>query len=114
MLSLRSSLLSNKAASKDLFIRDHLQVASAQASALGIHPNPASTWAAFNYNIPGNSATLQLRIRNAQGSMIHSLQGSGEVGQLMWDTRGIAPGVYSVELLRDGRMERTERLVIQP
>src|SRR5690606_12320101 len=85
-----------------------------ESSALGIHPNPANNWAAFSYHLPGNSATLQLRIRNAQGSLIHTLQGSGEEGQILWDTRGVAPGVYTVDLLRDGELGRTERLVIQP
>jgi hypothetical protein len=33
---------------------------------------------------------------------------------VVWDTRGTAPGVYTVELLREGRIEHTERLIIQP
>jgi hypothetical protein len=33
---------------------------------------------------------------------------------VVWDTRGTAPGGYTVELLQDGKVERTERLIIQP
>ena len=79
-----------------------------------IQPNPANNWAAFSYHLPGNQATLQLRFRDAAGRVIHSMQASGEEGQQLWDTRGTAPGVYSVELLRDGQVERTARLIIQP
>lgn len=32
----------------------------------------------------------------------------------MWDTRHVAPGVYSVELMRAGRLEGMERLVVRP
>ncbi|MFZ1691996.1 MAG: right-handed parallel beta-helix repeat-containing protein [Flavobacteriales bacterium] len=88
--------------------------AHATSTALGIHPNPANNWAAISYRVPGNRATLLLRIRDAQGRLAHTLQASGEEGQVLWDTRGTAPGVYTVELLRDGRVERTERLIIQP
>ena len=79
-----------------------------------IHPNPASAWAAVNYRLPGNSATLQIRFRDAQGRMVHTLQVAGEEGQAMWDTRHVAPGVYSVELMRAGRLEGMERLVVRP
>ena len=77
-------------------------------------PNPSNqqTWLA--YSLPGHSGPVQLRIRDAQGRLAHSIQASGEEGQVVWDTRDVAPGIYTVELLRDGHVERTERLVIQP
>ena len=76
-------------------------------------PNPSNqqTWLA--YSLPGHSGPVQLRIRDAQGRLAHTLQASGEEGQVVWDTRDVAPGVYTVELLREGKLERTERLVIQ-
>jgi hypothetical protein len=85
-----------------------------QAPALRIHPNPANNWAAVSYHVPGNRANLQLRIRDAQGRVVHTLQAAGEEGQVLWDPRRVAPGMYTVELLRNGRMECTERLIIQP
>ena len=84
------------------------------APMLSIQPNPASTWVAFNYQVPDNTGLLQLRVRDAGGRVVHSLQAAGTVGQQVWDTRNAAPGVYSVELLREGRSIHTERLVIQP
>ena len=79
-----------------------------------LQPNPASTYVAMNYNLLGYTSMAQLRIRDVGGRVVHTLQAAGEQGQQVWDTRGTAPGVYSVELLRDGRVERSERLVIQP
>jgi hypothetical protein len=89
-------------------------VPAAANTELRIQPNPANNWAAFTYSLPGNTATLQLRIRDAQGRVVHTLQASGPEGQVVWDTRGTAPGGYTVELLQDGKVERTERLIIQP
>ena len=83
-------------------------------SKLSIQPNPTNNWAAFTYRLSGNVNTLQLRIRDAQGLMTHTLQASCAEGQVVWDTRGVAPGVYTVELLLEGAVQRTERLVIQP
>jgi len=37
----------------------------------------------------------------------------GEQGQATWTVQQVVPGVYSVELVRNGRTEGTERLVIQ-
>ena len=85
-----------------------------EASVLLLQPNPASTYVAMNYNLPGNTSVAQLRVRDASGRVVHTQQIAGEQGQQVWDTRGTAPGVYTVELLREGRVERSERLVIQP
>ncbi len=81
---------------------------------LHLWPNPSDGQVWFAYSLPEHKGPVQVRIRNSQGSLIHTLQGAGETGQLMWDTRGISPGLYSVELIRDGRIDQTERLVIQP
>ncbi len=89
-------------------------IPSGTVTGLQVQPNPASTWVAFNYQVPDNTGLLQLRVRDAGGRVVHSLQAAGTVGQQVWDTRNAAPGVYSVELLREGRSIHTERLVIQP
>ncbi len=84
-----------------------------QAS-LQLYPNPSAGQVWLAYALPGHSGPVQLRIRDAQGRIAHSMQASGEEGQVVWDTRNVAPGVYTVELLRDGKVERTGRLMIQP
>ena len=88
--------------------------ASSATPGLLLQPNPANTYVVMNYNLPGNTGTAQLRVRDASGRVVNTLQFAGEQGQQVWDTRGTAPGVYTVELLRGGRVERSERLVIQP
>jgi hypothetical protein len=45
--------------------------------------------------------------------MHQELVQSAEV-QLLWDTRNLAQGLYSVELLEDGQRLQTERLIVQP
>jgi hypothetical protein len=81
---------------------------------LRLWPNPGVSDVWLHYAVHSNRGTVQLRIRDAQGRMTHTLQASGAEGQVVWDTRGIAPGVYTVELFVSGAVERTERLVIQP
>lgn len=34
--------------------------------------------------------------------------------QLVWDTRSMAQGLYSVELMNNGERLQTERLVVNP
>jgi hypothetical protein len=81
---------------------------------LQLWPNPGNqqTWLA--YSLPGHHGPVQLRIRDAQGRVVHTLQAAGEEGQVLWDPRRVAPGMYTVELLREGKVERTERLIVQP
>jgi hypothetical protein len=88
--------------------------APAAAPALRIHPNPANNWVAMSYLLPGNTGAVSLVVRDAGGRVLHQLNAVGEQGQRVWDTRELAPGIYTVELRREGRVEHTERLVIQP
>ncbi len=76
------------------------------------NPNEGRLW--LGYSLPGHAGTVQLQIRDAQGRIIHNMQAAGAQGQLVWDTRGIAAGVYIVELLRVGQVEHIEKLVIRP
>ncbi len=53
-------------------------------------------------------------VRDAQGRIMHQELVSGPEVQLVWDTRQLAQGLYSVELLEDGKRLQTERLIVQP
>ncbi|MBK9147654.1 MAG: hypothetical protein IPM12_07545 [Flavobacteriales bacterium] len=35
-------------------------------------------------------------------------------GQLVWDTREVAPGLYHVELVVNGQRMQTEKLIVKP
>jgi uncharacterized delta-60 repeat protein len=83
-------------------------------AALQLWPNPGEGQVWMSYALPGHNGPVVLRIRDAQGRVVHTLQAAGEEGQVLWDSRRMAPGVYTVELLRNGMVERTERSVLQP
>ena len=53
-------------------------------------------------------------VRDAQGRILHQELVNGAEVQLVWDTRQVAQGLYSVELLEDGKRLQTERLIVQP
>jgi hypothetical protein len=82
--------------------------------ALQVWPNPAQGQVWLRYQAPGAGATLHLRVRDSQGRVLFFTPASGEEGQVVWDSRGVAPGVYTVELIREEKLERSERLIIQP
>lgn len=84
------------------------------SSALRLYPNPTSSHIMMSYLLPGHSGVVTLTVRDAQGRVLDQLNEAGEQGQRTWDTRRLAPGIYTVELRREGRVEHTERLVIQP
>ncbi|MBK9416699.1 MAG: right-handed parallel beta-helix repeat-containing protein [Flavobacteriales bacterium] len=110
----RSPYTGGKAAVKSRTAQHPTVEVAEAATGLQIHPNPASAWTAFTYKMPGNGATLHLRVRDSQGRVLFFTPAAGEEGQVVWDCRGVAPGVYTVELLREGKLERSERLIIQP
>lgn len=84
------------------------------AARLDIHPNPASTWVAFNYDLQAAPDQAELLVRDAVGRVVYRRTLQATVHQQLWDTREIASGAYTVELLNAGRELRTEKLIVQP
>ena len=85
-----------------------------QRGSLQLWPNPAAGQVWLRYALPGHQGQVHLRVRDSQGRVLFLTPAAGEEGQVVWDSRGVAPGVYTVELLREGKLERSERLIIQP
>ncbi len=81
---------------------------------LTAHPNPADSWVALNHHVQGNTAVLQLVVRDMAGRVVRTFTAGGAQGQTLWDIRGLAAGVHSVELLRDGRTLGVVRVVLNP
>ena len=81
---------------------------------LRLQPNPASSWVSIGYLLPGNSASATLLVRDITGHLVEQFRVSGEEGQVNWAVQKLAAGVYSVELVRDGRTVETQRLILQP
>ena len=89
-------------------------VAGAECLFLSIAPNPATTWSTFTYMLPQEAKDAYIEVSDAQGRSIEQFRIIMAQGQLVWDTRSKAPGVYSVELYASGKRLQTERLVINP
>ena len=79
-----------------------------------IQPNPARGWAAFNYDrkeiAPENGLII---VREITGRVVATLPMQGPIGQQVWDTRGVSPGVYMVEFRSGGHLLHTEKLIVQ-
>jgi hypothetical protein len=52
-------------------------------------------------------------VRDAQGRIMHQEPVNSAISQLVWDTRSLAQGIYSVELLESGKRLQTERIIVQ-
>jgi hypothetical protein len=76
---------------------------------ISVQPNPASTWAAFNYKL--NKKGL-LRITDVNGKCLHELELVGKQGQYVWDTRSLKAGVY-VYTLHSAGLSKSGKLIIR-
>ncbi len=82
---------------------------NSEKAAPSLHPNPAGDWAVLRF--PSLIQDGNVRIISAAGSLVQEWRGvSGE--ELRVDLRGVAPGVYVVEVATDGAVQRM-RLVKQ-
>lgn len=85
-----------------------------EPSPLTVYPNPATTYVTFAYTLPEEAKDAVLVLRSMEGREVKRMPLTAKVGQQLLDTRTLAPGTYSVELLNDGTRLATERLVIKP
>jgi hypothetical protein len=76
---------------------------------ISVQPNPANTWAAFNYKL--NEKGL-LRITDASGKCIHEIELTESQGQYVWDTRSLKAGVY-VYTLQSAGLSKSGKLIIR-
>ncbi len=85
-----------------------------EPSPLTVYPNPATTYVTFAYTLSEEAKDAVLVLRSMEGREVKRMPLTAKVGQQLLDTRTLAPGTYSVELLNDGTRLATERLVIKP
>jgi hypothetical protein len=55
-----------------------------------------------------------ITIMDAQGRSMERIAVRQAAGQLVWDTREVAPGLYHVELVVSGQRLQTEKLIVKP
>ena len=81
---------------------------------LTVTPNPASAWTAISYDLPATNQGQHIVIRDISGREVEHFIALGVHGQVVWDTRHVAPGVYSAELLNNMAILGSQKIVIQP
>jgi hypothetical protein len=78
---------------------------------ISVKPNPATTWAAFDYALPEGETSATLFITDPTGKVIETLPLTGNQGQKLWDTRTIKPSAY-VYQMTSGTKSLTGKLII--
>ncbi|MCC6578466.1 MAG: T9SS type A sorting domain-containing protein [Flavobacteriales bacterium] len=84
------------------------------SASLRVVPNPASTHTTFHYTLPSEVEAAHLVVMDAHGKRLDRLRATPPMGQLIWDTRKMPPGVYIVELLGTSGSLVRDRFVVQP
>lgn len=74
-------------------------------------PNPATTWVAIDYTLPGDAEKAILTLTNALGVKVASYNLSGHQGQKVLDLREFASGVYTCTIAC-GEYFQTQKIVI--
>ena len=80
---------------------------------LSVYPNPGSAWVAMDYHL-ANSREAWLCITDVTGREVERQRLGAERGQFVWDARSAQPGVYAVELMSNGQVVESEKLIVQP
>ena len=78
---------------------------------VSVNPNPATTWTAVDFTLPGDAVKAIITITNTLGVTVSSSELSGHQGQKVLDLRHLPNGVY-VYSVRCGEYVRTGKLVI--
>ncbi|MFA5418488.1 MAG: T9SS type A sorting domain-containing protein, partial [Bacteroidales bacterium] len=84
---------------------------AARGFGLMVYPNPASTWAQFEYTLPRNATDGSIIITDITGKWIETIVLQSNQGSKLWDTRKLPKGVYLYTLKSVGLSE-TGKVVI--
>lgn len=83
----------------------------AMGLSIDVNPNPATTWVAIDYTLPGDAEKAILTLTNALGVKVASYNLSGHQGQKVLDLREFASGVYTCTIAC-GEYFQTQKIVI--
>lgn len=86
----------------------------AEPRSLVVYPNPADSYITLAYKLTDQPKDALLLLRGVDGRELYRISLAAQQGQQLMDTRGYAPGTYSVELLNNGGRIATERFVLKP
>lgn len=79
---------------------------------INVNPNPANTWAVFNYRMCTDKSVGFISISDISGKEIKKFNISGKYGQQIWDTRGVKPGVY-IYMYYSDNYSKSGKLIIK-
>jgi hypothetical protein len=88
-------------------------VVSPVTHTLRVHPNPAVNWAAIDYDLLAEARDAMILVRDVLGRPVEQFTLGGRSSQLVLDTRPLAKGLYTVELLNGGRILQVEKLIVE-
>ncbi len=78
---------------------------------LNVFPNPASSWTAFEYNLPYNTGDASIIVYNPKGQIEYSTIVTGTEGQVIWDVRDLNQGVYFYTM-KTGELSKNGSILI--
>lgn len=76
------------------------------------YPNPADHTVRLHYALSLNGGTSRLEVRNSLGKLVYQENLSAHSGEVQLSTSQLAPGLYHVTLLDEGRRLATQPLAI--
>ena len=83
------------------------------APTISLKPNPASNWVAIDYKLVGSIDDVLLTVQDSNGRSVFSRRLQNLEGQVVWDTRSMAQGIYAVTIRQGKKEQQSETLVIQ-
>ena len=89
------------------------QAAPKPGGSLLIRPNPATTWVVFEYRIIEPVKDAYIRVTGIDGRELTKLPITAPEGQPVYDTRQVAKGAYTVELVNAGKTVETGKLMVE-
>jgi len=82
-------------------------------SNLRMYPNPANNYVVFEVDLGAEAQHAAIVIEDITGRSLQRLIISNKEQQLAFDTRALAPGSYTVQLLNGSRRLETKNLIIR-
>ncbi len=76
------------------------------------YPNPTSGVVTFSYNVPDAGGNMKIVISNIMGEAITQIEMVGKSGNVYWDSRNLAAGVYLYQASSDKGIISKGKLVV--
>lgn len=77
-----------------------------------VYPNPAGEYVCFEVADGGQVEMSEVKIFNSLGVPVHTPVLYKTVGEIIWDVRGVAKGVYFYQVTSDGYYSRQGKVVV--